>query len=261
MPYEASLNAGTRRVHRTALGQLLALWGALPRTIRRFATDFGAVFAEEGREVPARLAWIAIALVIAGILIIAGWLLLCVATASWLVAAQGWRWEMALYLIALANVLLALIAIIVAYRSLKSPLFPFTSYELHRLRSSDDPQLEDPRAGVPAEAPAALAHAGPRERALMRSEAELEARLSEVRRVTPQLIATPSVIAAAAGVGLVAGYLTKRKSRETAATYQAQGVPLGRQLLNVAFGQLSSVAVAAALREIQRRAGHDGRLF
>ena len=248
------MNAAPPRVDRTGLRQLIALWGVLPRTVRRFAGDFAAVFAEEGRELPARVAWTAVALVIAGILLVAGWLLLCVATASWLAAAHGWRWEMAAYLVALANVLLAVIALIVVYRSLKSPFFPFTSYGLHRLRS-DKSGGARPDEGVPPLNP------GPRERELMRSEAELETRLREARRATPELIATPSVIAAVAGVGFIVGYFTKRKARSTIVAGEARQVPLARQLANIAFGQLSSLAVAAALRELQRRTGHDVRPF
>lgn len=254
MPAPASFSGAPRRVHRTALGQLLALWGALPRAMRRFAGDFAAVFAEEGREVPRRLAWSAVACVIGGILVVSGWLLACAATASWMVTAYGWRWDMALYVVALANLALAAIAILAAWHALKGPFFPYTSYELHRLRHGDDGQPHPSAADTPVE----LADPGPRERALMRSEAELEARLAEVRRVTPQLIATPSVIAATAGVGFVAGYLTsRRKSRPRSIAGEAQNVPLTRQLLNIAFGQLSSLAVAAALREFQRRGRRD----
>ena len=50
------MNAAPPRVDRTGLRQLIALWGVLPRTVRRFAGDFAAVFAEEGRELPARVA-------------------------------------------------------------------------------------------------------------------------------------------------------------------------------------------------------------
>lgn len=255
------LNAGGPRVHRTGLQQLLALWGALPRTIRRFVGDFAAVAAEEGRELPARLAWAAGAAVIAGILVVAGWLLLCAATASWLTSAHGWRWEMSLYAVAAANLLLAVIATLAAYRSLKSPLFPFTSYELNRLRSSE---TRVSRQGVSPAAEMPLPHPKPgsREQALIQSEAELEARLTEVRHATRRLIATPSVIAATAGVGFVAGYITsKRKARTTVVSTHAAQVPLTRQLMNIAFGQLSSLAVAAAMRELQRRTGHDGRMF
>lgn len=254
MPSRTSYNAGAPRSHRTALGELLAIWGALPRTVRRYASDFAAVFAEEGREVPNRLAWIAIPAIIAGILIVAAWLLLCVATASWIAATYDWRWEMALYLVALVNVVLAVVALAAAYRSVRAPLFPFTTYEFQRLRR-DGTTLSG--EGASAEAPP-LAAAGPRERALMRSEAELEARLSQVKQATPALLTTPSVIAATAGVGLVLGLVTaKRKPRTTVVAAQAAGsVPVTRQLLNVALSQLSSLAVAAALREFQRRAGH-----
>jgi len=259
MPSPASFSGAPRRVHRTALGQLLALWGALPRAMRRFAGDFAAVFAEEGREVPRRLAWSAVASAIAGILVVSGWLLACAATASWMVTAYGWRWDMALYVVALANLAPAVIAILAAWHALKTPFFPYTSYELHRLRNNEGRSSPE-RAGSPAEAPAPLADLGPRERALLRSEAELKARLSEVRRVTPRLIATPSVIAATAGAGWVAGYITTRRKshRKSAAGEGPHNAPLTRQLVNIAFGQLSSLAIAAALREFQRRARSDG---
>lgn len=254
MPSGASYNARAPRSHRTALGELLAIWGALPRTVRRYASDFAAVFAEEGREVPNRLAWIAIPATIAGILIVAAWLLLCVATASWIAATYDWRWEMALYLVALVNVALAVVALAAAYRSLKAPLFPFTTYEIQRLRG-DGAVLSGERTSAE---PPHVADAGPRERALMRSEAELEARLCEVRQATPRLLTTPSVIAATAAVGLFLGLVTaKRKPRTTVVAAQgAAGVPVTRQLFNVALSQLSGLAVAAALREFQRRAWH-----
>jgi MFS family permease len=256
MQVGTSFDAAPPRKGRSALGRLLVMWGALPRVVRRFAADFAAVFAEEGREVPHRLAWIAIPAVIGGALLAAAWLLACVATASWLAATYGWRWEMALYLVALANVVLALIAVAAAYRALKAPLFPFTSYELHRLRSGDARAGDDVLEGGPP-----LDHAGPKERALMRSEAELEARLSQVRQATPALLTTPSVIAATAGIGLCFGLLTaKRKARVRTGSPPA-AVPLSRQLLNIAFGQLSSLAVAAAMREFQRRAGSGGRYY
>jgi hypothetical protein len=38
-------------------------------------------------------------------------------------------------------------------------------------------------------------------------------------------------------------------------------VPFTRQLLNLAFGQLSSLAVAAALRQFQRGAGDDRSFY
>lgn len=253
MPVGTSFDATPPRKGRSALGQLLAMWGGLPRVVRRFAGDFAAVFAEEGREIPHRLAWIAIPAAIGGVLIVAAWLLLCVATASWLAAAYGWRWEMALYLVALVNVALAILAAAAAYRALKAPLFPFTTYELHRLRNGD-PRANAPEAGPP------LDHAGPKERALLRSEAELEARLSQVRQATPALLATPSVIAATAGIGMCLGLLTAKRKPRGGNVPPPAGLPLPRQLLNIAFGQLSSFAVAAALREFQRRAGH-GRSY
>jgi hypothetical protein len=255
MPVGTSFNATPPRKGRSALGQLLAMWGALPRVVRRFAADFAAVFAEEGREIPHRLAWIAIPAAIGGVLVVAAWLLLCVATASWLAAAYGWRWEMALYLVALVNVALAILAAAAAFRALKAPLFPFTTYELHRLRGGDAGAGEDAlEAGPP------LDDAGPKERALLRSEAELEARLSQVRQATPALLATPSVIAATAGLGLCVGLLTAKRKPRGGSVPPSAGVPLPRQLLNIAFGQLSSLAVAAAMREFQRRAGH-GRSY
>ena len=52
MPVGTSFDATPPRKGRSALGQLLAMWGALPRVVRRFATDFAAV--------PAR-AWIGLA--------------------------------------------------------------------------------------------------------------------------------------------------------------------------------------------------------
>lgn len=251
MQVGTSFDAAPPRKGRSALGRLLAMWGALPRVVRRFATDFAAVFVEEGREVPHRLARIAIPIAIGGVLVVAAWLLACVATASWLAAAYGWRWEVALYLVALANVAAALIAVAAAYRALKAPLFPFTTYELHRLRNGDVRAGEHVLETAPP-----LDHAGPKERALMRSEAELEARLSQVRQATPALLTTPSVIATTAGIGLCLGLLTaKRKARGRAVSPPA-AVPLSRQLLNVALGQLSSLAMAAAMRELQRRAGH-----
>ncbi|MGQ0750739.1 MAG: hypothetical protein ACT4PS_09420 [Betaproteobacteria bacterium] len=251
MPVGTSFRATPPRRGRSALGQLVAMWGALPRVVRRFASDFAAVFAEEGREVPHRLAWIAIPAAIGGVLIVAAWLLLCVATASWLAAAYDWRWEMALYLVALVNVALAILAAVAAYRAVKAPLFPFTTYELHRLRSGDARAGEDAlEAGPP------LDHAGPKERALMRSEAELEARLSQVRHATPALLATPSVIATTAGIGLCLGLLTAKRRPRTGTLPPPAAAPLPRQLLNIAFGQLSSLAVAAAMREFQRRTGH-----
>lgn len=249
MPVGTSFDATRPRKGRSALGQLLAMWGALPRVVRRFASDFAAVFAEEGREVPHRLAWIAVPAAIGGVLIVAAWLLLCVATASWLAAAYDWRWEMALYLVALVNVALAMLAVLAAYRALKVPLFPFTTYELHRLRGAEGRGDGDAEAGPPLEG------AGPKERALMRSEAELEARLSQVRHATPALLATPSVIAATAGVGLCLGLLTAKGKPRGRPVPPAATVTLPRQLLNIAFGQLSSLAIAAAMREFQRRAG------
>src|SRR5688572_25760936 len=112
------------------------MWGALPRTARRFASDFSAVFAAETRELGSRLAWAAIPAGLAIVLIVAAWLLLCVATASWIAATYGWRWEMALYLVALVNIVLAVVAAMLAFRSLKVPMFPFTTYEIHRLRNN-----------------------------------------------------------------------------------------------------------------------------
>jgi len=243
-----------RRAHRTALGQLLAIWATLPRAVRRYAHDLGAVAAEEGREIPRRLGTAAIGFALAGILVVSGWILLCAATASWLATAQDWRWDKALYLVAAVNVALALIAGLLAYRALKTPFFPYTSYEFERLRHG-----ELTHAHETAKASAPRVEPGPRERELLRSEAELEARLTEARRVTPQLIATPSVIAAVAGIGLVAGFATagRRRSRARRSASDTAHVPLARQLLDIAFGQLSSLAVAAALREFQRRAGHD----
>ena len=87
------MDTQTSRSHRTALGQLFAMWGALPRTARRFASDFSAVFAAETRELGSRLAWAAIPAGLAIVLIVAAWLLLCVATASWIAATYGWRQE------------------------------------------------------------------------------------------------------------------------------------------------------------------------
>jgi MFS family permease len=256
MQVGTSFDAATPQQGRSALGRLLAMWGALPRAVRRFASDFAAVFVEEGREIPHRLAWIAIPVAIGGVLIAAAWLLACFATASWLAATYGWRWEMALYAVALANVVLALIAVVTAYRALKAPLFPFTTYELHRLRNGDARAGEHVPEAVPS-----LDHAGPKERALVRSEAELEARLLQVRQATPALLTAPSVIAATAGIGLCLGLLTaKRKGRGRTVPAPA-AVPLSRQLLNIAFGQLSSLAVAAAMRELQRRAGHGGGYY
>lgn len=253
------MDTRTSRSHRTALGQLLAMWGALPRSMRRFASDFSAVFAAESRELGTRLAWAAIPAGLAVILIIVAWLLFCVATASWIAATYEWRWEMALYLVTLVNIVLAVIAALLAFRSVKAPFFPFTTYEIHRLRSNGDP-LDVTEEHALASAPP-MDHAGPKERALMRSEAELEARISQVRNATPHLLTTPSVIATAAGVGLALGYLTgKRKTRQVVVARAGSAhVPLTKQLINVAFGQLSSLAVAAALREFQRRAGHERR--
>ena len=230
------------------------MWRALPGSARRFVADFAAVFMQEGRKVPARLAWSAAALAIAGILVTAGWLLLCGAVASWLTNAHGWQRETVLFVLALANLLLAAIAILTAYRWLKPPFFPVTSHELHRLRSFErnapaTPALDDD---------AALSDAGPQARALMQSETELQSRLSQVKRATPQLLTTPSVIAATAGIGVLLGFVTsKRRPQGTLGTAQATRVPMTRQLVNIAFGQLSSLALAAALREIQRRSGHD----
>lgn len=255
MSSPGSLHAGGRS-RRTALGQLISMWAALPRSIRRFVADFAAVMAEEGRDIPGRLATTAIAVVIAAIVIVCGWLLLCVATAAWLVSAQAWRWEMALYLVAVVNLAIAVIAILATYRGLKSPFFPVTTYELQRLREANHEHAADEPV------PEAVANAGPRERALIRSEADLEARLAEVRRATPLLIATPSVIAATAGVGFALGYISANPRRSRGRTAQTQTrVPLTRQLLNIAFGQLSSLAVAAALREFQRRAGDDRSFY
>jgi MFS family permease len=248
------LDPQTSRSHRTALGQLFAIWGALPRTVRRYASDFSAVFAAETRQLGSRVAWAAIPAVLALILVVAGWLLLCVATASWIAATYQWRWEMALYLVALVNIVLAVIAALLAFRSLKAPSFPFTTYQIQRLRSNDEP-LNVADETVLGNTPS-LDHAGPKERALMRSEAELEARISQVKNATPQLLTTPSVIAATAGVGLAFGFLTgKRKTRQVVvARTGTANAPLARQLINVAIGQLSSLAVHAALREFQRRA-------
>lgn len=254
MPADYSFDAGRQRVRRTALGRLFALWAALPRAVRRYATDFAAVAADEGREIPGRLAAASIGFAVALVLVVAGWLLLCAGIAAWLVAAHAWPWEMALFLVAAANIVLAIIAALIAYRSLKTPFFPYTAYELERLRQGD---LARPPEAADAGILATLGDPSPRERALLRSEAELEARLTEVKRVTPQLITTPSVIAAVAGVGLVAGYLTsKGKSRARREAIHATHVPFTRQLLNIAFGQLSSLAVAVAMREVQRRTGH-----
>lgn len=259
MSSPASLNAGARG-RRTALGQLLSMWAALPRSIRRFVADFAAVMAEEGREVPGRLAATAVALVIAAIVIVCGWLLLCIATAAWLVSAQAWRWEMALYVIAVVNLAIAAIAILAAFRALKSPFFPVTTYELHRLREANHEHAADQADREPV--PEAVANAGPRERALIRSEADLAARLAEVRRATPLLIATPSVIAATAGVGFAVGFITAKPRARRGGTAQPQiPVPFTRQLLNLAFGQLSSLAVAAALRQFQRGAGDDRSFY
>jgi hypothetical protein len=92
----------------------------------------------------------------------------------------------------------------------------------------------------------------------MQSKTELQSRISQVKRVTPQLLTTPSVIAATLGVGVLLGWVTsKRKQQNTIVAAQAPGVPMTRQLVSIAFGQLSSLALAAALREIQRRTGHD----
>jgi hypothetical protein len=97
----------------------------------------------------------------------------------------------------------------------------------------------------------------------MQSESELQARISEVKRTTPQLLTTPSVIGATAGVGMLLGFVTsnKRKRRAASAPAYAANVPFSRQLLNVALGQLSSLALAVALRELQRRTGHDRQRF
>jgi MFS family permease len=255
MPSRASLNPGERRAQRPAIAQLLSMWRALPGSVRRFASDFAAVFVQEGRRVSARVTWAALALAVAGILVLAGWLLVCAATVSWAVSAHGWPWERALYLAALLNLLLAVISIVAANRWLKSPFFPVTSYELHRLRSADGhapPAWKSSFEGSP------ISNAGPKERALMRSEAELQARILQVKRVTPQLLTTPSVVAATAGAGLLLGLVTsKRKRQTTVIAGPAANVPATKQLVNVAFGQLSSLALAVALRELQRRAGHD----
>jgi hypothetical protein len=232
------------------------MWSALPGSVRRFVSDFAAVFVQEGSRVPARLAWSTCALAVAGIFAIAGWLLACVAAASWLVNSHDWQREAALFLVALVNLVLAVVAILTAYRWLKPPFFPVTSYELRRLRSVD-------RNAPPAEArsldeSSALSDSGPKARALMQSEAELQSRISQVKRVTPQLLTTPSVIAATLGVGVLLGWVTsRRKQQNMIVAAQAPGVPMTRQLVNIAFGQLSSLALAAALREIQRRTGHD----
>jgi hypothetical protein len=235
------------------------MWAALPGSVRRFASDFASVVAEEGRHVPARLAWTSGALAFAGMLLLAGWLLLCVATASWVAAEYGWQRETALYVVALLNLLLAVICIVAAYRWLKPPFFPVTSYELERLRTINTPR--DPaRSGGNS---ASLSDVGPKERALMQSESELQARISEVKRTTPQLLTTPSVIGATAGVGMLLGFVTsnKRKRQAASAPAYAANVPFSRQLLNVALGQLSSLALAVALRELQRRTGHDRQRF
>jgi hypothetical protein len=232
------------------------MWSALPGSVRRFVSDFAAVFVQEGSRVPARLAWSACALAVAGIFAIAGWLLACVAAASWLVDSHDWQREAALLLVALVNLVLAVVAILTAYRWLKPPFFPVTSYELHRLRSTD---RNAPRAHARSlDESSALSDSGPKARALMQSETELQSRISQVKRVTPQLLTTPSVIAATLGVGVLLGWVTsKRKQQNTIVAAQAPGVPMTRQLVNIAFGQLSSLALAAALREIQHRTGHD----
>ena len=250
--------AGGRRAPRSAIGQLWSMWSALPGSVRRFAADFAAVFMQEGSRVPARLAWTAVALAVAGIFVIAAWLLACVAVASWLISGHGWQRETALFLVAAVNLLLAVVAIVTAYRWLKAPFFPVTSYELQRLRSAE-------RTAPPAEAHSfgegtALADSGPEARALMQSETELQSRISQVKRVTPQLLTTPSVIAAALGVGVLLGWVTsKRKRPSVIVASQPPSVPMTRQLLTIGFGQLSSLALAAALREIQRRTGRHDR--
>jgi MFS family permease len=257
MPSRASLNPGERRAQRPAIAQLLSMWRALPGSVRRFASDFAAVFVQEGRRVSARVTWAALALAVAGILVLAGWLLVCAATVSWAVSAHGWPWERALYLAALLNLLLAVISIVAANRWLKSPFFPVTAYELHRLRSADGhapPERKSFFEGSPM-----ISNAGPREQALMRSEAELQARILQVKRATPQLLTAPSVIAATAGAGMLLGLVTSKRKRQTTTVSvgPATNVPTTKQLLNVAFGQLSSLALAVALRELQRRAGRD----
>jgi hypothetical protein len=241
--------------HRPAIAQLVSMWGALPGSIRRFASDLASVVAEEGRHVPARLAWTSGALAFAGMLLLTGWLLLCVATASWIAAEYGWQRETALYMVALLNLFLGIIFVVAAYRWLKPPFFPVTAYEIQRLRTADTP-LDTARA-VGNSPP--VSGIGPKERALMQSEAELQARISEVRRTTPQLLTAPSVIGATAGVGMLLGLVTsnKRKRQATSVPAYAANVPVSRQLLNVALVQLSSLALAVALRELQRRAGHD----
>jgi MFS family permease len=257
MPSPASLTPGDRRAQRPAIAQLLSMWRALPGSVRRFASDFAAVFVQEGRQVSARMAWAALALAVAGILVLAGWLLVCAATVSWAVSAHGWPWERALYLAALLNLLLAVISIVAANRWLKSPLFPVTSYELRRLRSTDShaPLAE---AATSQNRPPTSSE-DPKERALMRSEAELQARILQVKRATPQLLTAPSVIAATAGAGMLLGLVTSKRKRQTTTVSAgpAANVPATKQLVNVAFGQLSSLALAVALRELQRRAGHD----
>ena len=231
------------------------MWGALPGSMRRFASDFASVVAEEGRHVPARLAWTSGALAFAGMLLLTGWLLLCVATASWMAVEYGWQRETALYVVALLNLFLAAIFIVAAYRWLKPPFFPVTSYEIQRLRTADTPF--DTARSVGNSPP--VSDVGPKERALMQSESELQARISEVRRTTPQLLTAPSVIGATAGVGMLLGLVTSNKRKRQAASVPgyAANVSVSRQLLNVALGQLSSLALAVALRELQRRADHD----
>jgi hypothetical protein len=234
------------------------MWAALPGSVRRFASDFASVVAEESRHVPARLAWTSGALVFAGMLLLTGWLLLCVATVSWLAAEYGWQRETALYMVAVLNLLLAVICIVAAYRWLKAPFFPVTSYELGRLRTINTSR--DPARS--SENSASLSDVGPKERALMQSEADLQARISEVKR-TRQLLTTPSVIGATAGVGMLLGFVTsnRRKRQLASAPAHAANVPVSRQLLSVALAQLSSLALAAALRELQRRTGHDRQRF
>jgi len=254
-----ALFASVRRAPRSAIGQLWSMWSALPGSVRRFASDFAAVFMQESSKVPARLAWSAIAFAIAGIFVIAGWLLACVAAASWLVSNYAWQRETALFLIALVNLVLAVVAVVTAYRWLKPPFFPVTSYELQRLRSAD--RDAPPAAAHSLDEDRVLADSGPEARALMQSETELQSRISQVRRATPQLLTTPSVIAATVGVGMLLGWVTsKRKQQSRVVASQASSVPMGRQLLSIGFGQLSSLALAAAMREIQRRtARHDDR--
>lgn len=243
--------------HRSAIAQLVAIWGALPRSFRRFASDFAAVAVQEGSEVPGRLARTTVSFAIAGIFIVTVWLLLCLAAVAWTVSAYGWEWQSALGLVALLNLLFAAIAAVAGYHWLKAPFFPITSYELHRLREFDS---SAPPAGADAIRNRRPSFdVGPKEEALLQSEAELEAQISLAKRATPHLLTRPQVIASTAAVGLVLGLITSSGKRRVYASDTAKR-SMTTQLLTVALGQLSSLAVAAAMREFERRREqHHGR--